>query len=93
MRFGFEVLGYRGLETGDRKIVSWALKQNRIIFVFQSALNPDDEKMGPHLVRHGDGVKDVAFAVEDCRGIIEVNNNHVLHVLFVASSKWCTVLY
>ncbi|XP_065178824.1 4-hydroxyphenylpyruvate dioxygenase-like [Sycon ciliatum] len=71
VRFGFEVLGYRGLETGDRKVVSWALKQNRIIFVFQSALNPDDQTLGPHLVRHGDGVKDVAFAVQDCKGIIE----------------------
>ena len=24
---------------------------------------------GPHLVKHGDAVKDVAFSVEDCRGL------------------------
>ena len=26
--------------------------------------------MGPHLVRHGDGVKDVAFSVEDLDAIV-----------------------
>ena len=26
-------------------------------------------EMGRHLVVHGDGVKDVAFSVENCRGI------------------------
>jgi hypothetical protein len=29
--------------------------------------------MGPHLVKHGDGAKDVAFAVEDCRAIYKAN--------------------
>ena len=24
---------------------------------------------GPHIVKHGDAVKDVAFSVEDCRGL------------------------
>lgn len=28
--------------------------------------------MGAHMTKHGDGVKDVAFAVEDCRGIYKV---------------------
>ena len=28
--------------------------------------------MGQHLIQHGDGVKDIAFSVEDCRGIVEV---------------------
>lgn len=27
--------------------------------------------MGPHLVKHGDGVKDVAFSVEDLDAIVE----------------------
>lgn len=27
--------------------------------------------MGPHLVRHGDGVKDVAFSVEDLDAIVQ----------------------
>ena len=29
-------------------------------------------EMGDHLVAHGDGVKDVAFSVEDCKALFEV---------------------
>uniref|UniRef100_A0A8L2Q085 4-hydroxyphenylpyruvate dioxygenase n=1 Tax=Rattus norvegicus TaxID=10116 RepID=A0A8L2Q085_RAT len=29
------------------------------------------EKMGDHLVKHGDGVKDIAFEVEDCEHIVQ----------------------
>jgi hypothetical protein len=28
--------------------------------------------MGDHLVLHGDGVKDVAFSVENCRALYQV---------------------
>lgn len=28
--------------------------------------------MGDHLVKHGDGVKDIAFEVEDCDYIVQV---------------------
>ncbi|KFP44846.1 4-hydroxyphenylpyruvate dioxygenase, partial [Chlamydotis macqueenii] len=38
----------------------------QIVFVLSSALNPGNEEMGEHLVKHGDGVKDIAFEVEDC---------------------------
>ncbi|EGD78006.1 4-hydroxyphenylpyruvate dioxygenase [Salpingoeca rosetta] len=69
VRMGFEPLAYRGLETGDRDVVSHAVKQNDIVFVFKSALNPGNNEMGEHLTKHGDGVKDIAFTVEDCRGI------------------------
>jgi len=31
--------------------------------------------MGAHLVKHGDGVKDIAFGVEDLHGIVQVNQN------------------
>lgn len=30
--------------------------------------------MGDHLVKHGDGVKDIAFEVEDCDHIVQVRN-------------------
>ncbi|EDV20132.1 expressed hypothetical protein [Trichoplax adhaerens] len=69
--FGFEPFAYSGLETGERNVVSHAVKHDKIIFVFQSALNPGSDEMGKHLVIHGDGVKDIAFSVEDCRGIVE----------------------
>jgi 4-hydroxyphenylpyruvate dioxygenase len=74
---GFKAIGYKGLETGSRDIVSHAVAQNNIIFVFQSPLNPGNRPFGDHLVSHGDAVKgnifnpDVAFAVEDCRLIYD----------------------
>lgn len=43
-------------------------------FVFSSPLNPDSatelgDDMNAHIALHGDGVKDVAFAVDDARGM------------------------
>ncbi|XP_026801633.3 4-hydroxyphenylpyruvate dioxygenase [Pangasianodon hypophthalmus] len=70
-KMGFEPLAYRGLETGSRDIVSHVVKQGKIIYVFSSALNPGNKEMGEHLVKHGDGVKDIAFAVEDCESIVQ----------------------
>ncbi|MCJ8735365.1 hypothetical protein PDJAM_G00246110 [Pangasius djambal] len=70
-KMGFEPLAYCGLETGSRDIVSHVVKQGKIIYVFSSALNPGNKEMGEHLVKHGDGVKDIAFAVEDCESIVQ----------------------
>ncbi|XP_067295799.1 4-hydroxyphenylpyruvate dioxygenase [Pseudorasbora parva] len=70
-KFGFEPLAYKGLETGSRELVSHAIRQDKIIFVFESALNPGNEEMGEHLVKHGDGVKDVAFQVEDADFLVK----------------------
>lgn len=69
-RLGFEYLGYKGLETGERKYASHAVKQNEIIFVFQSAYSPEEEEVNQHVAKHGDGVKDVAFAVDDLDSIV-----------------------
>ncbi|RKP16105.1 Glyoxalase/Bleomycin resistance protein/Dihydroxybiphenyl dioxygenase, partial [Rozella allomycis CSF55] len=70
-RYGFTEVAYQGLETGHRDVVSRVVKQNDIILVFQSQLNPGKGEMADHLATHGDGVKDVAFTVEDCRSIYE----------------------
>jgi len=73
-RLGFEPLAYQGLETGSRKVASHVVRQKDTIFVFKSAYEPGSEEckiMGEHLVAHGDGVKDVAFSVEDLDGIME----------------------
>uniref|UniRef100_A0A671QRH1 4-hydroxyphenylpyruvate dioxygenase n=1 Tax=Sinocyclocheilus anshuiensis TaxID=1608454 RepID=A0A671QRH1_9TELE len=70
-KFGFEPLAYKVLETGSREVVSHAIRQDKIIFVFESALNPGNEEMCEHLMKHGDGVKDVAFQVEDCDFLIK----------------------
>lgn len=31
-------------------------------------------EMGEHLIKHGDGVKDVAFTVEDCDYLVQVGH-------------------
>jgi 4-hydroxyphenylpyruvate dioxygenase len=70
-RFGFEHFLYRGLETGERNVVSHVVKQNDILFVFKSPLNPGNEEMSKELGEHGDHVKDVAFSVNDLDAIVE----------------------
>uniref|UniRef100_A0AAX7VAR3 4-hydroxyphenylpyruvate dioxygenase n=1 Tax=Astatotilapia calliptera TaxID=8154 RepID=A0AAX7VAR3_ASTCA len=71
-KLGFEPVAYQGLETGSREVVSHVVKQGKIIYVFSSALNPGNKEMGDHLVKHGDGVKDIAFTVEDCDFLVQV---------------------
>lgn len=44
----------------------------QIIFVFESAYETDNEDMASHISRHGDGVRDVAFNVEDIDIIVKV---------------------
>lgn len=44
----------------------------QIVLVLVSAYEPHNKEMGDHLVKHGDGVKDVAFCVEDLEHIVEV---------------------
>jgi len=70
-RLGFEPYAYQGLETGNRKFARHVVKQNKIIFVFVSAYDPYDTVIGNHLVKHGDGAKDVAFEVEELDIIVK----------------------
>ncbi|TNN65004.1 4-hydroxyphenylpyruvate dioxygenase [Liparis tanakae] len=55
-KMGFEAYAYKGLETGSREVVSHVIRQ---------------DKMGEHVIKHGDGVKDIAFQVEDCDFLIK----------------------
>eukprot|EP00667_Euglena_gracilis_P009945 EG_transcript_10118 len=68
-RFGFQPCAYRGLETGSRSVATHVVKQGNILFAFSSPLQPNDDAFSRHLARHGDGVKDVAFEVDDCRAV------------------------
>ncbi|XP_077318090.1 4-hydroxyphenylpyruvate dioxygenase [Lithobates pipiens] len=70
-KMGFEPLAYKGLETGSRELVYHVAKQDKIIFVFISPLTPGNQEFGEHLQKHGDGVKDVAFEVEDCDFLVQ----------------------
>lgn len=64
--FGFELIAYKGPETGNRDFCSYVLKQNKIRFVLTSSLMPDHE-INKHFQLHGDGVKVLALWVEDAR--------------------------
>src|SRR5688572_18067787 len=62
--FGFEPVAYAGPETGRRDRVSYLLEQGSVRFVVTGALSPDS-RIAAHVRVHGDGVRDVAFAVDD----------------------------
>jgi 4-hydroxyphenylpyruvate dioxygenase len=69
--FGFQLVGYRGPETGVRDCASYLLQQDRIRFLLTTPIRPDlsDEAraMADHIYRHGDGVRDLALWVDDAR--------------------------
>ncbi|KAG5898153.1 hypothetical protein JTB14_034009 [Gonioctena quinquepunctata] len=69
-RLGFEPIAYKGLESGSRDYVYHAVRQNQIVFVFVSPYEPNEKDLNQHLMKHGDGVKDIAFAVENLEGIV-----------------------
>lgn len=62
--FGFQPLAYAGPETGIKDRASYALSQNKIRFVFTTALKSTGA-VAAHVHRHGDGVKMLALSVED----------------------------
>jgi 4-hydroxyphenylpyruvate dioxygenase len=64
--WGFTPVAYAGLETGVRDRASYVMRRNDITIVLTGALSPDGE-IAEHVHRHGDGVKDIAFLVDDAR--------------------------
>ncbi len=62
--FGFSRAAYAGLETGSRETTSYLLRQNRVNFVLTTPLSPE-HPAAEHIKQHGDGVRDIAFQVED----------------------------
>ncbi len=64
--FGFQLVGYRGPETGVRDRASYLLVQDKLRFVLTSALGPEGD-VSAHVLKHGDGVRDMAFWVDDAR--------------------------
>ena len=69
--FGFQLVAYRGPETGCRDRASYLLQQGKIRFVFTTAIRPDvsDDagRIAEHVQTHGDGVRDIALWVDDAR--------------------------
>ncbi len=69
--FGFNVVAYRGPETGVRDRASYLLQQDKIRLVLTTAIRPDlsaeAKLIADHVYRHGDGVRDLALWVDDAR--------------------------
>ncbi|CAO3651417.1 unnamed protein product [Cunninghamella echinulata] len=71
-RLGFKHVAYRGLETGSREVSSHVVKSGDAVFVFESAIQPHLMKeMTEEIAIRGDGVKDVAFTVHDCKLVFD----------------------
>lgn len=64
--FGFDVVAYKGLETGSREKASYVLRQKNVNLVLTTGLNADSE-IGKHVLQHGDGVKNIGFRVKDAQ--------------------------
>ncbi len=62
--FGFQLVAYRGPETGHAETVSYVMQQDKVRFVLTAALSPDHE-VARHVKEHGDGVKVMALWVDD----------------------------
>src|SRR6476661_3547153 len=62
--FGFSRVAYSGLETRNREVTSYVMRQNRVNFLLTTPLNPE-HPAAEHIKQHGDGVRDIAFQVED----------------------------
>jgi 4-hydroxyphenylpyruvate dioxygenase len=64
--FGYEIVAYRGPETGTRDRASYVLIQDKVRLVLTTALRPDSD-IATHVHKHGDGVKDIALWVDDAK--------------------------
>jgi 4-hydroxyphenylpyruvate dioxygenase len=62
--FGYELVAYKGLETGSKDICSYVLQQGKIRLVLTSAL-VENHPVADHVKKHGDGVKTLALWVDD----------------------------
>src|SRR5687767_13065237 len=64
--FGFELVAYRGPETGTRDRASYLLQQDKVRFVLTTPIKSTGA-IADHVHKHGDGVRDIALWVEDAR--------------------------
>ncbi len=84
--FGFQSLAYAGPETGIKDRASYAIRQNKLTFVFTTPLK--NTEIAQHIHKHGDGVKALALRVDDAyeawhqttnRGAVSYMRPEVLH--------------
>lgn len=68
--FGFSQVAYSGLETGDRDLARYVLRQGTARIVLATPYRHDSPE-ADHVHRHGDGVFDIAFHVDDADAAFE----------------------
>jgi len=68
--FGFSIIGYKGLETGNRDMASYVLKQNKIIIILTSGYD-SNSKVGKHVLKHGDGIRTIGLSVQNLKEVWE----------------------
>lgn len=68
---GFELVGYRGLETGVRDRVSYVMKQDHTYIVLTGALSNKSE-IAEQVHEHGDMVRCVGFRTMDAQRAFEM---------------------
>ncbi len=73
--FGFQLEGYSGPETGVRDRARYLLTQGKVRFVLTTALAPESP-IAQHHLAHGDGVRDLALWVDDCRQAYAYATSH-----------------
>jgi len=76
--FGFKPVAYSGLETGNRQFASYVLESGRIRFVVSAPYKPSSDLAAHHMI-HGDGIKYVAFAVDDAAEAYRVTTERGAH--------------
>lgn len=64
--FGYEMIAYAGPETGVRDRASYVIKQEKVVLILTTSLDPNSE-ISEHVKKHGDGVKVLALWVDDAR--------------------------
>ena len=64
--FGFQIIGYRGPETGVRDRASFLMAQGKIRLVVTTPISGEGP-IAEHVRKHGDGVRDIALWVDDAR--------------------------
>lgn len=62
--WGYELVAYSGLETGDKDKTSYVLQQGKARIVLTTAHSPE-HPISKHVLKHGDGVKVLALWVDD----------------------------
>src|SRR5204862_6640333 len=62
--FGFSRAGDMGLETGNREVTSYLMRQSNINFILTSPTSPEHPG-ADHKKKHRPGVHDIVFLVDD----------------------------